>query len=207
MHVAEKSPVAAARRRRIGLRVAVTVTILLIAVGVLVATVLLRPQLFVGVPAPVVDGDVDRLAVGDVVPTISGGDFERRQVVIDPSTGAKVLLFAAHWCDHCQAELEMLEEARQTGELDLGVPLVVISTRHIPGVRWPPDEALDLHDAPDAVLVDTDSSLAQTFDVQSVPQWFFLDEDGRIVAEQTGELALVDIQKYVADASDRSDEG
>ncbi|MCB1298645.1 MAG: redoxin domain-containing protein [Microthrixaceae bacterium] len=187
------------RRRRIGLSIAATVIVLFMIVAALAVTVLLRPQLFVGVPDPVVHGNVDRVSVGDVVPTITGEDFDGHQVTIDPSDGPRVLLFAAHWCDHCKDELDMLATARQTGDLDLGASLIMISTRHIPGVRWPPNKTMNL-EGPDSVLVDTNSSLAQLFNVQSVPQWVFLDRHGRIFAELTGEIPLAEIKKTLADA-------
>lgn len=199
MAVTARPQEAIARRRRAGLVIAVTATVAFVLVAVGIGTVFLRPQLFIDAPAPTVATDVERLEVGDLVPTISGENFDGQRVVIDEGE-ARILLFAAHWCDHCKAELEMLAEARGAGTLDLNVPLVVISTRHIPGVRWPPADALDLEGGPDEVLVDSDSSLAGLFDVQSVPRWFFLDEDGRIVADETGELSLADIRKYVADA-------
>lgn len=148
MTVTARPPEAIARRRRAGLIIAVTATVVFVLVAVGIGTVFLRPQLFMDVPVPTVATDVERLSVGDLVPTISGEDFDGRSVVIDEGE-ARVLLFAAHWCDHCKAELEMLAEARDSGTLDLDVSLVVISTRHIPGVRWPPADALDLEGGPD----------------------------------------------------------
>ncbi|MDQ3782544.1 MAG: redoxin domain-containing protein, partial [Actinomycetota bacterium] len=52
----------------------------------------------------------DDPAVGIAAPAVVGEDFDGNTVSIDPTDGSpKAIMFLAHWCPHCQAEVPRVQ--------------------------------------------------------------------------------------------------
>ncbi len=50
-------------------------------------------------------------AVGQTPPTLTGQDFSGGDVTVAPGGGTpQVVIFAAHWCPHCQEEIPLIQE-------------------------------------------------------------------------------------------------
>ena len=61
-----------------------------------------------------VDGE-DDAAIGQTIPTVSGKTLDGDAITIGPDGGAKVIVFVAHWCPHCQAEVpEIVSHLKDT---------------------------------------------------------------------------------------------
>lgn len=178
------------RRRRILFR-AILVLMVVVVVIVVAGVLLVRsPGFMMGTDdaAVVQQSDGPAGEVGTAIPTVEGQDFAGHDVGFGPGDGPLVVMFAAHWCEYCQADLEELAAARADGSFDPPATFIAVSTRHLPFVSWPPTSALDLG-AADEVLVDTNSAIAREFGVSSVPQWYFIDSHGVVQERHTGTLS------------------
>jgi thiol-disulfide isomerase/thioredoxin len=67
-------------------------------------------------------------AVGQAVPVIRGQSFNGARVVIEPDGHPMVIVVAAHWCPHCQAELPKLAGYLQQHPASPDVEVVVVAT-------------------------------------------------------------------------------
>lgn len=129
-------------------------------------------------------------AVGMLAPTVSGEDFSGEEVVIDGAGQPTAVVFLAHWCPHCQAEVvEVQEWIDQGGGVD-GVAIVSVATATEP-VRdnYPPSEWLSDW-TPPVLLDDADGSVMAAFGGNAFPFWAFVDADGRVVSRQAGSLDI-----------------
>jgi thiol-disulfide isomerase/thioredoxin len=159
---------------------------------------------------PPFDANVaDDPAVGMTIPTVDGVDFEGEAVSIAPGGDAKVLLFVAHWCPHCQREVPRIQAYLDENPLPEGVELITVSTGVRPdGDNYPPSEWLAREGWQAPVLVDDDQgTVAATYGLSAFPYFVAVDSDGKVVARASGELstedfaALVDVAQQGAGGS------
>ena len=62
-------------------------------------------------------------------PTLTGQSFDGEDVTIEPGTGTPmVVVFATHWCPHCQKEIPEIQSWLDDGGLPEGVELNLVST-------------------------------------------------------------------------------
>ena len=130
-------------------------------------------------------------AVGMTIPTVTGKDFEGNDITISGDDGkAKVILFVAHWCPHCQREVPLLKEHLDDVPMPDDVELVTVSTSVKPGAdNYPPQEWLEGEGWQAPVLADDeDSTVAQAYGLSAFPYFVVVDADGKVVARASGEL-------------------
>lgn len=128
------------------------------------------------------------VAVGTRAPVVVGTDFDGGEVTI--GDGPAALVFLAHWCSHCQAEVPEVVAWLQSGGLTDGVALVGIATAEDPlRANHPPDAWLERENWPAPILVDdAQSSAAAAYGVSGFPYWVFIDADGNVAARVSGRL-------------------
>ena len=92
-------------------------------------------------------------AVGLAAPKLVGQSFDESEVVIDPSDGKpKMVVFLAHWCPHCQAEVPLLQEWIASGDVPEGLEIYAVSTGvdssrpNYPPSNWIASEGWDAAD-------------------------------------------------------------
>jgi thiol-disulfide isomerase/thioredoxin len=135
-------------------------------------------------------------AVGMVAPTAVGTDFDGDPVAIAPSGNYQLLMFLAHWCGHCQNEVEALGPYLEATTLPPNVEVLSVST----GVdenrpNYPPSEWLTAEAWSPPVLVDTaDSAVGAAFGLNAYPFWVVLDPQGVVLARTAGSLPLESIE-------------
>lgn len=136
-------------------------------------------------------------AIGQLAPALSGLDFDGNEVTI--SGGPHLILFAAHWCSHCQAEVPEVVSWLEAGSLPSNIPLTVISTAvDITGPNFPPSEWLS--DFPQPVLVDSEQrSAAGAYGLTSFPYWVAIDADGNVAWRQPGRVPTELLDLVVAE--------
>mgnify|MGYP002149176263 CR=1 FL=1 len=63
--------------------------------------------------------------IGAMVPVVNGYNFDGDPVSLDIAASGKptMVVFLAHWCPHCQAEVPRLVSLAQNGQID-GVDVV-----------------------------------------------------------------------------------
>ncbi len=81
--------------------------------------------------APLVPFGGDTLgdpALGAMAPVITGASFDGSPVVIGPGSPTLVV-FLAHWCPHCQAEVPMLVEWAESLRVPFGLDVFAVAVR------------------------------------------------------------------------------
>ncbi|MFP5342843.1 MAG: TlpA family protein disulfide reductase [Candidatus Limnocylindria bacterium] len=138
-------------------------------------------------------------AVGQVAPTVVGSSFDGSPVTIGGTGRPAMIVFLAHWCNHCQAEVPVVQAWLDRGSLPDGVDLVSVSTSTDPSApNYPPDEWLAREGWTPPVAVDPTGSIAQAFGLSAFPYFVFVDADGLVVGRQVGELALEVLDQVAA---------
>ena len=70
------------------------------------------------------------------MPVVSGVDYAGNAITIDPATdGPTMVVLLAHWCPHCNAEIPVLNEWRDSGDVPEGLDIVGVSTGVVPATR------------------------------------------------------------------------
>ncbi len=138
-------------------------------------------------------------AVGVAIPTVNGVTFDNSPMSIGPSDGPMVVIFLAHWCPHCQAEVPRIQDWLNAGGLPTGVKLVSVATStSSTQPNYPPSAWLKRENWSPPVLVDDAKSTAlQAFGMSSFPAFVFVDGSGKVVVRTTGEIAIDQLQAIV----------
>lgn len=160
-----------------------------------------QPVTIVGdalVPLP--DNGLDP-AIGATAPTIDGHDFTGKAVIIKPGDGKpKLILFVAHWCPHCQREVPRIVKWTNDGSIPKSVDVVAVST----GVKsdqnnFPPSAWLAKENWPGAIVADdTKSQAGLAYGLTGFPFFALVDGTGKVVARDSGEKELEEIQALIA---------
>ena len=80
-------------------------------------------------------------AVGLTIPTVGGSDFAGQPVSIALDGKPKVILFLAHWCGHCQAEVPVVQDWIEAGGAPDDVEIISVAAGIDPSLpNYPPDE-------------------------------------------------------------------
>lgn len=145
-------------------------------------------------------------AVGSSAPVLVGVGFDGVPVRIDAATdGPTMVVFLAHWCPHCNAEIPVINELRDDGRVPEGVNIVAVSTAVSPGQpNFPPSEWLDDKDwtypaMADGVDMENEVFIASTaFGVSGFPFITLIDANGVVVARWSGERPASEIASLLA---------
>ena len=105
----------------------------------------------------------------------------------------KVVLFLAHWCPHCQAEVELLSDMFATDGKPAGVEVIAVSTSVDQGAGNYPPSAWFLREGwPLPVLRDSaQRDLAQGYGLNAFPFIVAVDGDGTVISRSSGGLSEV----------------
>lgn len=137
-------------------------------------------------------------AVGLAAPEVSGTDFTGKPVAIKNDGRPKVVLFIAHWCPHCQAEVPLLQTWVSAGGVPQGVDLVSVATGIDPTrPNYPPEAWLAREGWTTPVIVDPTNSVAAAYGLPAYPFWVFIGPDGKVVARAVGEISIPDLETEI----------
>lgn len=139
-------------------------------------------------------------AFGLAAPALVGSDYAGETVEVTPgSDGPLMLVFLAHWCPHCNAELPRLNEWRDSGEVPDDLAVVGVSTA-VDDERpnFPPGSWLAENDWTWPVLGD-DAALtaAGAYGVSGLPFLVVVGDDGTVLARHSGELSVEELDAFV----------
>ena len=139
-----------------------------------------------GDPVPVLAGNApvgQDIAFGWDAPTVTGSDWKGNPVTIDPADGRpKVIVFLAHWCPHCQAEVPQIQAwLDQTGgssEVDLyGVATSINRSRP----NWPPSDWLERERWASPTIMDQNNRASTAYGLSAFPYWVAVNSEGKVV--------------------------
>ena len=143
---------------------------------------------------PVFQSPTDDPAVGTVIPTVTSSTAS-----IELDGTAKVLLFLAHWCPHCQAEVPLVQDWVDAGNLPADVELISISTSIDPNrPNYPPQDWLAREGWTAPVITDESGAVADAYGLSAFPYWVFVNADGTVAGRLTGELTTDQLDQIVA---------
>jgi thiol-disulfide isomerase/thioredoxin len=132
-------------------------------------------------------------ALGDTIPTLEGRSIDDgTPVTIGPDTGdgePQMIVFVAHWCPLCQAEVPLLVELANAGVLD-GVMVSAVATSTASNAdNYPPSAWLKDVDWPFPVLADSKTgTAARAYGLTAFPYFVMVHPDGTVAGRGTGEL-------------------
>jgi len=133
-------------------------------------------------------------AIGMTIPTLTGVSFDGKPVEITPNGKPQAIVFVAHWCPHCQAEVPRLVSLEKTGAFT-GVDVSAVATGTNSGYpNYPPSSWLAREKWPFPVMVDSaTSTAAKAYGLTSYPYFVLVDANGKVVGRASGEVASADV--------------
>jgi len=148
-----------------------------------------------GDPLPPFPQAGDDPAIGMLAPVLIGENLDgvptRVDAVVD---GPTWVVFLAHWCSHCNAEIPVINQMRDDGRIPDGVNVVGVSTAFNPGrPNWPPDEWLEDMGWTFPAINDGIDTARETyiaaagFGIGGFPFSMLVDVDGTVTARWGGE--------------------
>lgn len=155
-----------------------------------------RPVAVTGTKLPdftATDGDT---APGMVIPTLQGSDFAGNPITIGADGTPKVIIFLAHWCPHCQAEVPVLTKWLAANGAPNGVRFYAVSTSvdaTLP--NYPPSSWLQREHWPLLTMADDSASSAgKAFGITHFPAMVFVNAAGKVMVRTAGELPAATVQ-------------
>jgi thiol-disulfide isomerase/thioredoxin len=147
-----------------------------------------------GAKLPEPDADTfataDDPAVGKTPPTLTGEGYSGQTVTVGPSTSPRMVIFLAHSCPHCQAEVPVIVELAEEGRLE-GVEVDTITTNTNEDFdNYPPSKWLKREGWPFKPVLADDERLRSliAFGGASFPYFVFVGADGTVAGRWAGEL-------------------
>lgn len=155
-----------------------------------------------GEPLPAHGAGADA-AIGMPAPRVVGADFTGERVVIEPGVPTAIV-FLAHWCPHCQAEVPAVTEwLRATGGVDGTQVLSVVTSVDDLRDNYPPSAWLEREEWPVPVLLDdADDSVFAAFGGSGFPFWVFVDAEGLVALRAAGSVPMDGLERALGTLSD-----
>ena len=138
-------------------------------------------------------------SVGRTIPELKGYTFDSEPLTIAPDGQAQLVVFVAHWCSHCQAEVPRIVDWLAAGRL-AGADLVAVSTGVDPTrPNYPASAWLEREDWTIPTMTDdTDGTAGEAFGVTGYPYFVAVRADGTVAARASGEQSLEQLQAMIA---------
>lgn len=129
-------------------------------------------------------------AVGTVVPTVTGQQFDGKQLTIAPNGKPHIIMVVAHWCSHCQAEVPRVQKWLDASGMPADVDLVTVATSNdpargnFPAADWLRREKWSVP----TIVDDKQNQAGNAFGVSGFPYFIVTDAQGKIVYRTSGEI-------------------
>ncbi|MDO8390546.1 MAG: TlpA disulfide reductase family protein [Actinomycetota bacterium] len=164
-----------------------------------------QPVTITGEPLPAYQQGGTDEAIGLTAPVLEGLDFQGDAVTIDAAKdGPYMVVFLAHWCVHCNAEVPRLLDWRKQGGVPQELKVVGVATAVSANApNYPPAEWFSNKGWAWPVLVDqaTGDGVAGTaavaYGATGWPYIVIVGADGKVKARVSGEIEISDLQTIV----------
>ena len=140
-------------------------------------------------------------ALGAIAPVITGASFDGSPIVIGPGSPTLVV-FLAHWCPHCQAEVPTLVEWAESLRVPFGLDVIAVATATSPDrPNYPPSLWLERERFPFPVLADDASSTAAAaLGTTGFPHLVMLSPAGEVMWRFSGQTPEGLLETLVAES-------
>ena len=148
---------------------------------------------------PPFQASADDAAVGQTIPAVSGTTLDDKPISISLDGTAKIIMFVAHWCPHCQREVPLIATHLETSPMPDDVDLIMVSTA-VDKTRgnWPPSKWLESVGWKLPVMADSaESTAGHTYGLTSFPYFVVVDKEGKVVYRTSGEITVEQFDQLV----------
>jgi len=162
-----------------------------------------QPVAVTGDVLPALEDPSADTAVGMMAPRLEGRSFDGSPIVIEPGDGQPyMVVFLAHWCPHCNAEIPRLVTWFESGRVPANLRVIGVSTAVAADrPNYPPSEWIVATDWPWEIMADSaDVTAAASYGVSSFPFFVIVGADGKVKVRQSGELEPEVLEAIVAAA-------
>ena len=156
-----------------------------------------------GTPLPAYSKDAADAALGDVIPQISGVQFDGKQLDIVPTDGKpKIIMVVAHWCPYCQAEVPRIQKWLNESGMPADVELVTVATANdptrgnFPAADWLRREKWSVP----TIVDDKASQVNDALGVSGFPFFVVTNGKGQVVYRTSGEIGQDEWNRLLAAA-------
>ena len=156
-----------------------------------------------GAPLPAYSKDAPDAAIGDVIPQISGVQFDGKQLDIVPTDGKpKIIMVVAHWCPFCQNEVPRIQKWLNESGMPADVELVTVATANDPARgNFPAADWLRREKWSVPTIVDDKASQVNTaLGVGGFPFFVVTNGKGQVVYRTSGEIGQDEWNRLLAAA-------
>jgi thiol-disulfide isomerase/thioredoxin len=138
--------------------------------------------------APLAQGANTDPESGKPIPIVVGEDFDGTPVSIENNGKAKMIIFLAHWCPNCQAEVPVVARWLEENEVPDNVEVISVATSITRGRdNFPPSDWLEDEDWPVPVVLDSATSeVGVAYGVSLFPLWAMVDAEGNLIQRISG---------------------
>lgn len=146
------------------------------------------------------------VGVGLAAPTISGTDWTDVESTIGPDGTPKIVIYLAHWCPHCQAEVPVVQQWIDEGNLpdDVEMYAITTSTNRL-SPNWPPQDWLEEEGWTVPTIMDDEiGTAAVAYGMAGTPFYVVLDGENNVVLRVSGEIGVGGLEQLVAAAQSAS---
>lgn len=151
-----------------------------------------------GESLPFFDSSAADPAIGLTAPTVTGEDWDGNEYTIGQDGRAKLIVMLAHWCPHCQAEVPVVQDWVDAGNLPEGVDMygvTVLTNRLRDGSTWPPSEWLEEEGWTSPTIMDDQAgSLVTAYGLTSTPTYVVLGPDNENLGRLAGEIGVTGLE-------------
>jgi peroxiredoxin len=121
-------------------------------------------------------------------------DLNGKEVSLSDFKGKKIFLnFFATWCPPCRAEMpEMQKLYEETKDSDLIILAIDLGEDTKAVSNFISNNKYTFN-----VLLDSNNSAAEKYQIASIPTSYFIDKDGNIIDKHIGSMAIQDMKNYI----------
>lgn len=162
-------------------------------------SVAFRPVTVTGSALPPLQGDTDP-AAGQIVAEVVGEDWNGNRVAIEPDGRPKVIVFLAHWCAHCRAEVPEIVDWMNDGGVPDDVDFIAVTIMSDRSqVNFPPQTWLERENWDAPTLMDNAQREVQSvYAANATPYFMVLDGENRNMGRTSGRLGASGLDALVA---------
>lgn len=153
---------------------------------------------------PIMSDEGGDPAIGLEAPTVTGSDWNDNQYTIEADGRPKIVLFLAHWCPHCQAEVPVVQDWVDSGGLPDGVDIYSVTTLTDRSLtNWPPQDWLEEESWTVPVIMDDQAdNVATAYGLRGTPMYAVLDGENNNLGRLSGEIGVAGLNALAGLAAD-----
>ncbi len=138
-------------------------------------------------------------AIGKKAPEVSGKNFDGDTVEIKNDGKAKLVVFLAHWCPHCQNELPKLVAYLKENSLPDNVEVIGVATGTDTGkANFGPEAWFKKENVNFTTMADDKNfSVGEAFGLLGFPYFVAIDKDGNVVGRDSGEITCASMDPLI----------